>query len=209
VRIMLVDDHALVRAAIRALLATLPQVAEVVEAADGREALANAAMHRPDVILMDISMPGLNGLEALARIVKRLPATKVLVFSMHHNPAYVRRALRLGAAGYLVKDALPTELEHALEAAACGQVYLSPAVAFSAKRAAGCEPSSLEQLTPRQREVLQLIAEGHKRSAIARTLKVGLKTVESHRTQLMKELDIHNVAGLVRYALSAGVIDAE
>ena len=208
-RIMVVDDHGLVRAAIRALLATLPQVAEVVEAADGREALATAARHRPDVILMDISMPGLNGLEALARIIKRLPTARVLVFSMHHNPEYVRRALRHGASGYVVKDALPAELELALEAAARGQIYLSPAVAFSAKRGAASEPSALERLTPRQREVLQLIAEGHKRSAIARTLNVGLKTVETHRTQLMKELDIHNVAELVRYAVSAGVVGDE
>jgi DNA-binding NarL/FixJ family response regulator len=174
-----------------------------------RKALAAAAIHRPDVILMDISMPGLNGLEALARIVKQLPGTRVLVFSMHHNPAYLSCALRCGASGYLVKDALPAELELALEAVTRGEVYLSPVIADSVKHPAARAASPLEQLTPRQREVLQLIVEGHKRPAIARALKVGLKTVETHRTQLMKELDIHNVAGLVQYAVRVGLVGVE
>ncbi|MEA2722432.1 MAG: hypothetical protein QOH59_203 [Gemmatimonadales bacterium] len=207
-RLMLVDDHALVRAAIRALLAPVPEITEIMEASDGREAVTAAAQHRPDVILMDISMPGLNGLEALVRIVKALPDTRVLVFSMHHNPEYVGRALRCGASGYLVKDALPAELERALEAVARDEIYLSPAVAGSVEHPSALNPGSLEQLTPRQREVLQLIAEGYRRKDICRTLNLRLKTVESHRTQLMKELDIHNVAELVQYAVRAGVVDA-
>jgi DNA-binding NarL/FixJ family response regulator len=209
-RVLLADDHALVRAAIRALLRTMPEVTEVVEAADGREALDMAAKHRPDLILMDVTMPGLNGLEAMSRIAKDAPATRIVVLSMHHNEEYVRRALRYGASGYVVKDAAPAELEFAIRAAIRGDVYLSPAVT----RSLIAEPvpsgqSSLEQLSSRQRQVLQLIAEGHDRQAMARILGVAVKTIETHRTELMKQLGIHEVAGLVRYAIRTGVVAAE
>ncbi|MEM8530860.1 MAG: response regulator transcription factor [Chloroflexota bacterium] len=209
-RIMLVEDHALVRAGIRSLLEKLPDLEVVAEAGDGRTALSLIAEHQPDVVLMDIKMAGLNGLEATARIVRDLPGVRVVILSMYANEEYVIQALRVGASGYLLKDAGTAELEVAVRAAARGETYLSPVISRRMIQdylhVVGGEGGALEQLTPRQREVLQLVAEGHTVKEIAQILQISVKTVETHRAQLMERLDIHDVAGLVRYAIRVGLV---
>jgi DNA-binding NarL/FixJ family response regulator len=213
IRVLLAEDHTLVRAGFRSLLENLPDMQVVAEAGDGREALRLIEEHQPDIVLMDISMPGLNGLEAAARVASKFSYVRVLILSMHANEEYVLQALRAGVAGYLLKDADPAELEHAITAAARGEIYLSPPlskrVIADYVRRIGDESSSLERLTPRQREVLQLIAEGHTTKEIACILDVSVKTVETHRAQLMEQLDIHDVAGLVRYAMRVGLVSPE
>ena len=212
IRILLAEDHALVRAGIRSLLASVPDLEVVGEAGDGREALAILERIPADVVILDITMPGMNGLEAASRIAERWPATKVIILSMHFNEEYVSRALRAGAAGYLLKDAGTSELEAAIRAVVRGQTFLSAAV--SRRGAAAGDgvargATALEALTPRQREVLQLIAEGHSTKGTAAVLGLSVKTVETHRTQLMQRLAIHDVAGLVRYAMRAGLINPD
>jgi DNA-binding NarL/FixJ family response regulator len=212
VRVLLADDHTLVRAGLRKLLESMPAYEVVGEAGDGLELLALAEKLQPHLVLMDIAMPGLNGIEATARLVKAWPSIRVLILSMHQNEEYVRRALRHGAVAYLLKDAAPMELELALNAVLRGETYLSPAVSKGVvndyvQRLRGEEQPG-EQLTPRQSEVLQLIAEGHSTKEIARRLDLSAKTVDTHRSQLMKQLDIHEVAGLVRYAMRMGLISA-
>lgn len=210
IRMMLAEDHTLVRAGIRALLQNLEEVEVVAEAGDGREALRLVEMYEPDVVLMDIAMAGLNGLEATARISKTFPHVRVIILSMHANEEYVLQALRAGAVGYLLKDAGTAELELAIRAVARNETYLSPLVSKHVVadyvRRVGGEPSSLERLTRRQREILQLIAEGHSTQEIAQMLSISVKTVETHRSQLMERLDIHDVAGLVRYAIRMGLV---
>ena len=210
IRVLLADDHTLVRAGIRSLLENMEGIEVIAEASDGRDALRLVRAHRPDVVLMDIAMPGLNGLEAAARIAKKCPNVRVIILSMHVNEEYVLQALRAGAAGYMVKGADAAELEIAIRAVARGETYLSPMVSKHVvtdyiQRISG-ETSPLELLTPRQREVLQLIAEGYSTKKIARTLKISVKTVETHRMQLMERLDIHDIAGLVRYAIRIGLV---
>ncbi len=210
IRVLLADDHTLVRAGIRSLLENMEGIEVIAEAGDGREALRLVRTHRPDVVLMDIAMPGLNGLEAAARIAKKFPNVRVIILSMHVNEEYVLQTLRAGAAGYMVKGADAAELEIAIRAVARGETYLSPMVSKHVvtdyiQRISG-ETSPLELLTPRQREVLQLIAEGYSTKKIARTLKISVKTVETHRMQLMERLDIHDIAGLVRYAIRVGLV---
>lgn len=212
-RVLLADDHTLVRAGLRKLLESMPALTVVGEADDGLQMLALAAQLQPDLVLMDIAMPGLNGLEATARLVKAQPAARVLILSMHQNEEYVRQALRHGAAAYLLKDAAPVELELAIKAVQRGETYLSPAVSRGVvsdyvQRLRGDVPTAVH-LTPRQREVLQLVAEGHSTKEIARRLNISVKTVDTHRSQLMKQLDIHEVAGLVRYAVRSGLISSD
>jgi DNA-binding NarL/FixJ family response regulator len=213
VRVLLADDHMLVRAGLRKLLESIPDIEVVGEAGDGLALLGLAAELRPSLVLMDIAMPGLNGLEATARLSKEWPEIKVLILSMHQTEEYVRMALRHGAAGYLLKDAAPLELELALKALLRGETYLSPAVSKGVlsdyvKRLRDEEPMGT-RLTPRQREVLQLVAEGLSSKEIARRLDLSIKTVDTHRGQVMKQLDIHEVAGLVRYAMRIGLVSAE
>ena len=210
IRVLLADDHTLVRAGICSLIKNMEGTEVIAEAGDGREALRLVRTHRPDVVLMDVAMPGLNGLEATARIAKKFPHVRVIILSMHINEEYVLQALRAGAAGYLVKGADAAELEIAIRAVARGETYLSPTVSKHVvtdyiQRISG-ETTSLELLTPRQREVLQLIAEGYSTKKIASTLKISVKTVETHRMQLMERLDIHDIAGLVRYAIRVGLV---
>jgi DNA-binding NarL/FixJ family response regulator len=212
IRVLLADDHTLVRAGFRSLLQNLAGIQVVAEADNGRDALRLIGTHQPDVVLMDIAMPGLNGLEAAARVSDRFPYVRVIMLSMHVNEEYVLQALRAGAAGYLLKDASTAELELAVKSVARGDTYLSPPVSKQVVsdyvRRVG-EPSPLKRLTPRQREVLQLIAEGHTTKEIAHTLNISVKTVETHRTQLMKRLDIRDIAGLVRYAIRTGLVSPE
>lgn len=212
-RIVLADDHHLVRAGIRGLLEDLPGVDVVGEAGDGREALDLIETTRPDVALLDITMPGLNGLEVAARVARDVPHTKVLLLSMHADEAYVAQALRAGVAGYLLKDAADDELAIALRAVASGDVYLSPRISKTLverlARGGGTEPDPLAGLTPRQREILQLVAEGHSSKSVAATLKLSVKTVEAHRGQIMERLGVRDITGLVRFAIRAGLISPE
>ena len=212
-RVLLADDHTLVRAGLRKLLESMPEVKVVGEADDGLALLALAAELQPDLVLMDIAMAGLNGLEATARLRKTQPGIRVLILSMHQNEEYVRQALRNGAMAYLLKDAAPVELELAILAVLRGETYLSPAISRGVvsdylQRLHGDAPPAAV-LTPRQREVLQLVAEGHSTKDIARRLGLSVKTVDTHRSQLMKQLDIHEVAGLVRYAVRSGLISSD
>jgi DNA-binding NarL/FixJ family response regulator len=210
VRIVLADDHHLVRTGMRALLQSLPDVAVVGETGDGREAVDLVRAQAPNIVLMDIAMPGLNGLEATARIAKEFPQTRVIILSMHASEEYVQTALRAGAAGYLLKNAAPEELWLAIQAVMRGETWLSSAISRLVVEeylgARGESTGSLAQLTPRQREILQLIAEGKTTKQIAAALAVSIKTVETHRAQLMERLGIHDVAGLVRYAIRHGLV---
>jgi len=213
IRLILVDDHSLVRASLKSLLDEFAEVEVVGEAGDGREALDRIAQHRPDQILMDISMPGLNGVEATRRIVNEHPEVRVIVLSMHGDEEHVLRALRAGASGYVLKGSAPRELELAIEAVARGQLFLSPAISkhiidIYLSRTED-KTNSLDQLTPRQREILQLIAEGNSSKQIAKMLDASVKTIESHRASLMVRLDIHEIAGLVRYAIRHGLVSSE
>ena len=213
IRVMLADDHALFRAGIRSLLETIEGVEIVGEARDGHEALRMVTELRPDIVLLDVSLPALNGIEVAERL-RDAPGTRVLILSMFANEEYVLRALRAGAAGYLLKDSTVVELAAALRSVADGGSYLSPAVSghvlAAYVRRVGEEGVPPEPaLTPRQREVLQLIAEGHGTKEIAARLFLSAKTVETHRAQLMERLGIHDVAGLVRYAIRAGIVSAD
>jgi DNA-binding NarL/FixJ family response regulator len=212
-RVLIADDHALVRSGIRALVETLEGVEVVAETGDGVDALALIEKHRPDVVLMDITMPRLSGLEATARITREHPDVHVIVLSMHASEEYVWQALRAGAAGYVLKDAGLAELNLAIRAAARGEKYLSPTmsrhVVDGYVRGLTPELSPLERLTSRQREILQLVAEGLTTKEIAEKLHLAVKTVETHRGQLMSRLDIHDIAGLVRYAIRVGLITSD
>lgn len=209
ISILLADDHTLVREGIRALVEKLPDVTVIGEAMDGREALRLVREHQPDLVLMDIAMPGLNGLEATVRLTKEFPDVKVIILSMYANEEYVREAISAGAAGYLAKRSAAAELEHAISAVARGERYFSPLVSEHITRDPAGHPTAdrawIERLTPRQREILQLIAERHTTKDIAAILNISVKTVETHRAQLMQRLDIHDVPGLVRFAIRAGL----
>jgi len=210
VRVLVADDHTLVRAGLIKLLESIPSITVVGEAGDGLALLKLAEQLKPQLVMMDIAMPGLNGIEATARLMRCCPDIRVMILSMHQNEEYVRQALRHGASAYLLKDAAPMELEQAIAAVLRGETYLSPAVSSGVlndyvQRLRSDEPAE-NPLTPRQREVLQLIAEGQSTKDIARRLDLSVKTVETHRSQLMKQLDIHEVAGLVRYAMRTGLV---
>jgi DNA-binding NarL/FixJ family response regulator len=209
-RILLADDHALVRAGIRSLLQEMPGVEVVAEAGDGVEALRLAGELRPDLVLMDVAMKNANGLEATRQIQRQFPAVKVLILSMYSNEEYVAQALRAGAVGYLVKDSAPMELELAIKAVKAGDTYLSPPVSRhvvdSYMQRLGGDVTPLETLTPRQREVLQFVAEGKSTKEMAHLLNISIKTVETHRAQIMQRLDVRDVPGLVRYAIKIGLV---
>jgi DNA-binding NarL/FixJ family response regulator len=212
-RVLLADDHALVRAGIRALVEKIPSVEVVGEAGTGREALEFVRSKLPNIVLMDIAMTELGGLEALPRITKDFPSVKVIILSAHANEEYVIRALREGAAGYMLKDSATTELELAINSVIQGNIYLSPSISRTViddylQRVSGAV-SPLEQLTSRQREILQLIAEGKNTKEIGADLDISIKTVEAHRLQLMDRLNIHDIPGLVRYAIRNGLVSAE
>lgn len=212
-RVLLADDHALVRSGLRLLLSATPDIEVVGEAGDGHEALRLARDLSPDVLLLDISMPGLNGLEVAARVATDHPRTRVLVLSMHRSESYVHQALKAGAAGYLCKDAGQEELELAVRSVARGQMYVCPSASRAAAVALGGYAGELdepvERLSPRQREILQLIAEGHGTRDVAERLHLSIKTVETHRAAIMKRLGIRDVPGLVRFAIRTGMVSVE
>ena len=213
IRVLLAEDHELVRAGIRSLLEKMPGVEVVGEASNGREALELVRSELPNLVLMDIAMPGLGGLETLPRITKNFPRTKVVMLSAYGTEEYVSRAFRSGASGYMLKYAATVELEMVIRSVAQGKTYLSPSISriiinSYLERTDG-ELSPLEQLTARQREILQMIAEGRNTKEIAGTLDISVKTVEAHRLQLMARLNIHDVPGLVRYAIRNGLVSSE
>jgi len=213
IRVLLADDHTLVRAGIRALLESIDRVEVVAESEDGREALELIGKHRPDVALLDIGMPGLSGLEVAKRAAKESPRTRIVILSMHADANYVTQALRAGVAGYLVKGAAVAELPLAIKAVLRGETYLTPKISRSVVEKFLDDSSQnsdpLEGLTTRQREILQLIAEGRSTKEIAGILEVSSKTVETHRARLMERLDIHDVPGLVRFAIRVGLVSPD
>jgi DNA-binding NarL/FixJ family response regulator len=212
-RILMADDHALVRAGIRALLESQPGVEVVGETGDGLEAVDLVRRDPPDVILLDVTMPGLNGLEAAARISRLGVPTRVLMLSMHASPEYAARAFAAGASGYLNKDAAFDELSAALDEICAGRCYLcraiDPNLVHQFSQQAGNGTSGLDVLTPRQRQILLMIAEGQGTRQIAERLFLSVKTVETHRAQLMQRLDIYDVPGLVRFAIRSGLLPPE
>jgi DNA-binding NarL/FixJ family response regulator len=211
IRLVMADDHTLFRAGIRALLDDLEGVEVVAETGNGQEALRLIGVHRPDVALLDVTMAGLNGLDLTARLTAEYPEVHVIILSMHATKEYVLQALRSGAAAYVLKDADTVELGLALKAVMRGETYLSPAV--SKQVVAGyvqqASTNPLDQISQRQRETLQLIAQGHTTQEIARRMNISVKTAEKHRAQLMERLDIHYIAGLVRYAIRAGLVTSD
>lgn len=211
VRIVIADDHSLVRVGVRTLLEQLDGIEVVGEGSDGREALEAIKKHYPDIALLDIGMSGMNGLETTARVTKDFPNVRVIILSMHATEEYVWQALRAGAKGYLLKDSGLSELELAIRAVMRGEMFLTPAVSkkvvMDYMTRMDTETAPIERLTRRQREVLQLIAEGNTVKEIAWQLNLSVKTIETHRSQLMDRLDIHDVPGLVRYAMRMGIID--
>jgi DNA-binding NarL/FixJ family response regulator len=210
ISVLLADDHTLVLAGIRGLLTKLAGVEVVGEAADGHQTLRLAETLRPDIVLLDIGMPGMNGLEVAERLHKFEPAIRVVILSMHASEEYVLRALRAGAAGYLLKDSAVAELEVAVRSVARGETYLSPPVSkrvvddYVSRTGGVSDP--LAVLTARQREVLQMVAEGHTSKEIAQSLGVSYRTIETHRNQLMKRLGVTDLTGLVRFAVRAGLV---
>ena len=209
-RVVLADDHGVVRAGIRSLLAEMAGVTVVGEFGDGREALDGIERLRPHVAILDITMPGLNGLEVAARVPGLSPRTRVIMLSRHTDEVHVAHALRAGCAGYLTKGAAVPELEIALRTVARGETYLSPGISKRIVDAVlrGEEPPAdpLSDLTIRQREILQLVAEGNATKEISAILGLSAKTIEAHRTNLMRKLDIHDIATLVRFAVETGLV---
>ncbi len=209
-RVVIAEDHALVRAGMRALLQNIDGIEVVSDVGDGWEAIKSVQADAPDLVLMDIAMPGLNGLDATSRIVKESPTTRVILLSMYANEEYFQQALQSGASGYLLKGAELAELELAIRTVGRGETYLTPAVAKYAIQAYRAKPDGasgpLARLSLRQREILQLLAEGHTTKDIAHRLNLSVKTVETHRAQVMERLEIHDVPGLVRFAMRVGLI---
>ena len=209
IKILVVDDHAVMRDGIRALLGLYDDIEIVGEASEGKEAIEKTHELSPDVIIMDIAMPGMDGLEATRRITKKNPGTKVLILTQHDHKEYVLSSIKAGAAGYIPKKALGSELASAIRAIQYEDSFLSPPAAKALvehfrKQADETEP--YDRLTAREREILKLIAEGHTSREIAATLYISLKTVLGHRTKIMGKLDIHNRTELIKYAMRKGLV---
>ena len=211
-RLLLGDDHTLVRQGLRKILEERADWEVVAEAGDGREVVRPALKHKPDVAVLDIGMPQLNGIEATRQILKREPGVHVLMLSMHSDEAYITRALQAGAKGYLLKDSAGKELIRAVETVAAGQSFFSPSVAqlmlddYVRRAGAAGTADRYESLSEREREIFQLVAEGRSNREVAETLAITLATVETHRARILQKLDVHNTAELVLYAVRRGVI---
>ena len=215
IAVLLAEDHTIVREGLRKMLELEADLEVVGEAADGRQAVALAKKLRPAVVLMDIAMPRLNGLEATRQILKTVPGTKVLILSAHNDDAYVNHATESGAVGFLLKQTSAHDVCRAIREVQKGKTLFSPAISRRLTQVgtrspgrAGPRARKVPELTSREREVLQLIAEGKANKEAAAELGIGMKTVEKHREHLMQKLDIHDTAGLTRYAISAGVIES-
>jgi DNA-binding NarL/FixJ family response regulator len=213
VRIVLVEDHTILREGLRALLSADPDFEIIGEAADGREAVRLVEKQVPDLILMDLSMPRMTGMDAIREIKKRYPATKIIALTVHKTEEYLRTTLQAGADGYVLKDATHNELMMAIQSVLNGKTYLSPGVSekvvegYLEGKEGRMPNSTLGLLSQREREVLKLIAEGYKNKEIAADLYISLKTVEKHRANLMKKLDLHNAAALTAYAIEQGLVE--
>ena len=209
IRVVLADDHALVRDGLRAVLAREPDIAVIGEASDGREALAAVDAMRPDVVVLDLSMPVLNGLDAARQLAGRDRGPRPILITMHLEDRYVLEALRAGVRGYVLKKQAAADLVRAIRDVAAGRVYLSPGISAAVADAirTGASPPE-ERLTPRERQVLQLVAEGKTTKEIAAILEVSVKTVDAHRTNLMQKLDLHDVASLTRLAIRLGLVQS-
>jgi two-component system, NarL family, response regulator NreC len=213
IHILLADDHTILRAGLKMMLNAQPDMEVVGEAQDGRQALSEAQRLRPDIVLMDITMPDMNGIEATRMIKKLLPDVKVLVLTMHENDEYIFQALRAGASGYMLKEAADTELISALHIVQSGQFYLSPIAQsvmvgdYLQRVRAGEEKDSYSSLTEREREILKLVAEGYTNNQIAERLVISPKTVDTHRTHIMDKLNLHSRAELVKYAMRRGLLE--
>jgi DNA-binding NarL/FixJ family response regulator len=211
-RILLADDHTVVRQGLRKILEARPQWEVVAEAADGREAVKQAEEVKPDVAIIDVAMPLLNGIEAVRQIARKVPSTRVLVLSMHNDEAYVTQMLRAGAAGYLLKDSADVDLLQAVDAVAAGKSFFSPAIArviaddYVRQLADRGASDRFELLSEREREIFQLIAEGKTNKEIAALLFLSPSTVDTHRSRIMEKLDVHSAAEIVLYAVRKGVI---
>ncbi len=208
IRILLADDHAMVRQGFRMILSSQADMEIVGEAGNGREAVEQAEKLQPDIVVMDVAMPELNGIEATRRLAASSPRTRVLALSMHKDSVYVREILRAGARGYLLKDSIGSDLLAAVRAVARGEGYLSPAVSeavLSDYRRHVTDP--LDLLTSREREVLQLIAEGKTNKDVAATLNLSVYTVDAHRGRIMEKLNLHSTGELVRFAVRKGLVD--
>lgn len=215
IRVILADDHTIVRAGIRALLEPQPDLVVVGEAGDGAEALRQVAELRPDVVVMDIGMPGMNGLVATRHITQNYPQVRVLALTMHDDEEYFFELLSAGGSGYVLKNAAPTELVAAIRAVYEGRAFLNPAVAkmlvddYLRRVEAGEGRTSYDGLTEREREVLKLIASGRSNQQIADILCLSVNTVQVHRTHIMEKLNLHNRTELVKYAIRKGLVDLE
>ena len=213
VRIVLVEDHTILREGLRALLTADPDFEIIGEAADGREAVRFVEKQIPDLILMDLSMPRMTGMDAIREIKKRYPQTKIIALTVHKTEEYLRTTLQAGADGYVLKDATHDELMMAIENVLKGKTYLSPGVSgkviegYLEGKESQIPASKMGLLSQREREVLKLIAEGYKNKEIATDLCISLKTVEKHRANLMKKLDLHNAAALTAYAIEQGLVE--
>lgn len=211
IKLLLVDDHPIVLDGIKSHLCAQPDFEVVGDAANGQDALRKAKLTLPDVVLMDISMPHMNGLEAMTNLRKQVPNAKVLILTMHDSKEYIAQVVRSGARGYLLKDSAPAELVGAIKAVHAGEVYFSPSVSkVLIEEMADGNKRSLDSpapppLTDREREVLSLIAEGLLNKQIADRLGIGVRTIETHRERIMRKLDIHTVAGLTKYAIARGM----
>ena len=215
IRIVVADNHAIIREGLRIMLGNQPDMEVVAIAANGREAIRLVDEHEPDVAVMDISMPELNGIEAMQQMVPRHPRMQVVVLSIHETKPYVYRALKAGATGYLIKETAGLEVVDAVRAVQHGERYLSQRIAdllateSFQKLEAFIEVSPLEVLSPREREILQLVAEGKTSQEIAERLSISPKTVDTYRSRLMHKIGVQDVAGLVRFAIQHGVISLE
>ncbi len=210
--VLLADDHTLIRAGLRMVVEAQPDLSVIAEADNGREAVAMAQALKPDVVVMDIGMPSLNGIEAARQIRETLPGTQIVMLSMHSDEGYVLRALKAGAKGYLLKDSAEADLARAIHAAAAGKSFFSPAVGkvlledYMRKLQRSGAEDSYELLTPREREILQLVAEGNSSKEIANLLNLSVYTVETHRARVMQKLNLRGVPELILYAVRKGII---
>lgn len=215
IRILVVDDHALVREGIKSLLQALPQITVIGEAEDGLDAITRARELRPDLVLMDIGMPRMTGVEATRHIRQEMPGVQVVALTIHESEEYLFQMLRAGAAGYVLKKSHPSEMLAAIEAAMRQETYLTPSMAkglvtdYLRRVGEGEEEPTYRELTDREREVLKLIAEGYTNPEIGMLLHISVKTVQAHRSNIMEKLDLHRPAALVRYAIRKGLVEAE
>ena len=210
--VLLADDHTLIRAGLRMVIEAQPDLSVIAEADNGREAVAMAQALKPDVVVMDIGMPSLNGIEAARQIRASLPDTSIVILSMHSDEGYILRALKAGAKAYLLKDSAETDLSRAIHAAAAGKSFFSPAVVkvlledYMRKLQRTGAEDSYELLSPREREMLQLVAEGNSSKEIANLLNLSVYTVETHRSRVMQKLNLRGVPELILYAVRKGII---